>query len=148
MVSFPNTRPLVCVVEDGNGKPKCPVSEAVILIAGQGAFCYMAVLVELLLWPLPHLEGPYNSRYLPLAPSDHSCRCLWSTRNTNMACSCIHQQLWSSQQILDPCDVVSEHQIFPDYYMTLTLLDPQVHSRSNDDGNSHARLPHCSNLHT
>lgn len=107
MGSSPSTYLQGCAVVDGNGKRDICTVEASDLIAEQGAFCNMAISVELFIWPLSHLESPYDPRHLPLAPSDYSRRCLWSPRNTNMACSCIHRQLWSCQQILDSRHVVS-----------------------------------------
>lgn len=68
----------------------------------------MAILVELFLWPLPYLEGPDDSRYLSLAPPDHSRCSLWPPGDTNLAGSCIYQQLWSCQQILVARHVVSQ----------------------------------------
>ena len=50
-----------------------PALSTAVLILIQGSFCDMAILMELLFWPIPALEDPYDSGYISLATSDNAC---------------------------------------------------------------------------
>lgn len=56
-----------------------------MLINEQGTVYHLAVPVELLLWPIPAMEDPHDSRHLPLAPADHACSHCRSSMYSAMA---------------------------------------------------------------